>query len=150
MSGLPLPGPGLPRHSVSVAGAVMRTDGRLLSIRRRDNGAWQLPGGVLELEESPQDGVRREVAEESGLLVEPEALTGVYKNMPAGVIALVFRCHVVGGYARPTDEATEVAWLTCDQVRTLMSEAFAIRLLDALTFHGAPAVRAHNGVHLLP
>ncbi|MGW4412465.1 NUDIX hydrolase [Nonomuraea sp. NPDC004702] len=149
MSGTPLPRPGLPRHSVSVAGAVVRADGRLLCIRRRDNGAWQPPGGVLELEETLHDGVRREVAEESGLLVEPNALTGVYKNMMAGVVALVFRCHVVGGYAHPTAEATEVAWLTCHQVRALMSEAFAIRLLDALTFQNAPAVRVHDGVRLL-
>ncbi|MFI7642950.1 NUDIX hydrolase [Nonomuraea sp. NPDC049400] len=149
MSSQPLPGAGFSRHSVSVAGAVIRPDGRLLAIRRRDNDAWQPPGGVLELAESPQDGVRREVAEETGLIVEPEALTGVYKNMTAGVIALVFRCHVVGGRVRSTDEAVEVAWLTCHEVSGLMSEAFAIRLLDAVGFQGAPAVRVHDGVRLL-
>lgn len=149
MSHQPHPGAGLPRHSVSVAGAVIRPDGRLLAIRRRDNGAWQPPGGVLELDESPQDGARREVEEETGLIVAPDALTGVYKNMTAAVIALVFRCHTVGGRARPTAEAVEVAWLTCDEVRTLMSEAFAVRLLDAAGFHGAPAVRVHDGVRLL-
>ncbi|MCK9899647.1 NUDIX domain-containing protein [Frankia sp. Cpl3] len=35
-------------HSVSVAGVVRSDDGLLLCIRRRDNGAWQIPGGVLE------------------------------------------------------------------------------------------------------
>ncbi|WP_433513764.1 NUDIX hydrolase [Nonomuraea sp. CA-143628] len=149
MSSPRLPGTGLPLHSVSVAGAAVRPDGRILAIRRRDNGAWQPPDGVLELGESPQDGVRREVAEETGLIVEPEVLTGVYTNMTAGVIALVFRCHVVGGYSCSSDEAAEVAWLTCHEVRTLMSEAFAIRLLDALSFQGAPAVRVHDGVRLL-
>lgn len=41
----------LPRHSVSAGGAVIREDGRLLAIRRADNGEWALPGGVVELDE---------------------------------------------------------------------------------------------------
>lgn len=47
--------------SVSVAGVVVREDGRLLAIRRAADGTWELPGGVLELVETPEDGVRREV-----------------------------------------------------------------------------------------
>lgn len=43
-----------PLHSVSVAGVVVREDGRLLAIRRADNGTWELPGGVLELHEPPE------------------------------------------------------------------------------------------------
>ncbi|MFE1885628.1 NUDIX hydrolase, partial [Streptomyces diastatochromogenes] len=42
-----------PLHSVSVAGVVVREDGRLLAIRRADNGTWELPGGILELDETP-------------------------------------------------------------------------------------------------
>lgn len=34
-------------HSVSVAGVVHRDDGRVLCLRRRDTGSWQIPGGVL-------------------------------------------------------------------------------------------------------
>jgi 8-oxo-dGTP diphosphatase len=41
-----------PRHSVSVAAAVVRENGRLLAIKRRDTGAWELPGGILELDET--------------------------------------------------------------------------------------------------
>ena len=42
----------LPRHSVSVAGVVFDQHDRVLAIRRRDNGQWQPPGGVLELGET--------------------------------------------------------------------------------------------------
>ena len=62
------------RHSVSVAAVVVDEAGRVLVIRRSDSGAWQLPGGVLELDETIQDGVRREVREETS--VEIEASTG--------------------------------------------------------------------------
>ncbi|MFF5639006.1 NUDIX domain-containing protein [Streptomyces sp. NPDC012825] len=55
-----------PLHSVSVAGTVVGEDGRLSAIRRADNGAWELPGGVLELGETLQEGVVRGVLEETG------------------------------------------------------------------------------------
>lgn len=70
---------------------------RALLVKRRDNGHWEAPGGVLELEEDVVSGLKREVREETGLEVEPELLTGVYKNMARGIVALVFRCRVVGG-----------------------------------------------------
>jgi 8-oxo-dGTP diphosphatase len=80
-------------HSVSVAGVMIDENGRTLVIQRRDNGHWEPPGGVLEREESIIEGLLREVREETGLIVEPLVLTGVYKNMRLGVVALVFRCQ---------------------------------------------------------
>ena len=138
-----------PRHSVSVAAAITNPAGQPLAVRRRDNGHWEPPGGVLELEETIQAGLVREVLEETGLQVEPEALSGVYKNMRRGIIALVFRCRIVGGQPRATSEADEVAWLTPAEVRERMDEAYATRLLDALE-PGPVAVRAHDGLTLLP
>src|SRR5919197_2754184 len=137
-----------PRHSVSVAAAVVNEAGQLLAVRRRDNGHWEPPGGVLELDETIQAGLIREVHEETGLQVEPEALSGVYKNMRRGIIALVFRCRIVGGEPRPTSEAKRVEWLSPSQVRELMDEAYATRLLDALNA-GPAAIRAHDGLSLL-
>ena len=139
--------PSTPLHSVSVAGAVIRDDGRILVIKRRDNGNWEPPGGVLELNEIPQEGVVREVLEETGIHVEVEQLTGVYKNMARGIVALVFRCKPSGGEERTTSEATAVEWLTPDEIKQRMGEVYAIRLLDALA-SDAPHVRDHDGVHL--
>jgi ADP-ribose pyrophosphatase YjhB (NUDIX family) len=119
-------------HSVSVAAAVADASGRLLAVRRRNNGRWEPPGGVLELEETIHDGVVREVLEETSLTVEPEALTGVYKNARRGVVALVLRCRVVDGVAQATAESAEVAWLTQQEVAERMDEAYATRLFDAL------------------
>jgi hypothetical protein len=77
------------------------------------------------------------------------ALSGVYKNMRRGIIALVFRCHVVAGEPQPTAEAEQIAWLSPGEVRELMDEAYATRLLDALQ-PGPAAIRAHDGLSLLP
>lgn len=139
--------PSTPLHSVSVAGAVIREDGRMLVIKRRDNGNWEPPGGVLELDETPQEGVVREVLEETGIHVEVEQLTGVYKNMIRGIVALVFRCKPTDGDEHPTSEATAVEWLTPHEVKKHMGEAYAIRLLDARTMD-APQVRSHDGYNL--
>lgn len=137
-----------PKHSVSVAGAVVDDQGRLLAIRRRDNGHWEPPGGVLELDETIEAGVVREVLEETGLTVRPERLSGVYKNMERGIVALVFRCSVVKGVRAATAEAAEVAWLTPGEVGERMDEAYAVRLLDALGPAG-PTIRTHDGLRLI-
>ncbi|MFI5803565.1 NUDIX hydrolase [Streptomyces sp. NPDC051561] len=135
-------------HSVSVAGVVVREDGRVLVIRRADNGAWEAPGGVLELDERPEDGAAREVLEESGVKVDIVRLTGVYKNMERGVVALVFLCRPVGGQEQTSSESVDVRWFTPDEVRSHMVEAYAVRVLDALKSGAAP-VRAHDGQRLL-
>ncbi|GGN63300.1 NUDIX hydrolase [Streptomyces kronopolitis] len=135
-------------HSVSVAGVVVREDGRVLVIKRADNGAWEAPGGVLELDERPEEGACREVLEETGIKVETERLTGVYKNMNRGVVALVFRCRPVGGEEHTSDESIDVRWFTREEVETHMVEAYAVRVLDALESQG-PRVRAHDGRQLL-
>src|ERR1700742_4760112 len=92
-------------HSVSVAGIVVNDEGQVLVIRRRDNGHWEPPGGILELDETLEEGVRREVHEETGVWVTVERLTGVYKNMKRGIVALVFRCSPQSGALATSDES---------------------------------------------
>lgn len=137
------------RHSVSVAGVVVDDQGRALLIQRRDNGHWEAPGGILEQEEDIITGLRREVQEETGLEVTPIALTGVYKNMPRGIVALVFRCRAEAGSLRESDETSAFRWVTADEVAELADEAFAIRVQDALACRQTVPIRQHDGVHIL-
>lgn len=137
-----------PRHSVSVAAAVVNDEGKALAIKRRDNAKWEPPGGVLELHEPILDGLVREVEEETGLRVVPGPLSGVYKNMELGIVALVFRCAPGLGEIAATTESRELKWLALDEISQYMDEAYAIRMFDALE-GDAPRVRTHNGVNLL-
>jgi 8-oxo-dGTP diphosphatase len=76
-------------------------------------------------------------------------LTGVYKSMARGIVALVFRSHLAGGTEHTSTETDGVAWLTPDQIRDHMREAYAVRLLDALpTDEPRPAIRTHDGEHI--
>ncbi len=138
-----------PRHSVSVAGVVVDDAGRALLIRRRDNGHWEPPGGILELNEDIENGLRREVREETGLAVEPTALTGVYKNVVRGIVALVFRCRATGGDLSVSNETTEFRWAEAAEVPSLADPAYAVRILDALEYAAPPAIRTHDGVQLV-
>jgi 8-oxo-dGTP diphosphatase len=139
----------LPRHSVAVAGIVIDDQGRALLIQRPENGRWEPPGGVLELGETFHEGIRREVKEETGLDVEPDKLTGVYKNMARGVVALAFRCHILGGQLTTNSEAKAFRWATADEVPTLTTEVFAHRVLDAYRDDAPPVLREHDGVNLI-
>jgi 8-oxo-dGTP diphosphatase len=136
----------LPKHSVSVAGVVTDQDGRVLIVQRRDNAHWEPPGGVLELTETPEEGVIREVLEETGVQIRVNNLSGVYKNMRRGVIALVFRCEAIGGNPRPTIESLTVEWVQPEEVQNRMAPAYAIRVLDAYSENLAS--RAHDGHNL--
>ncbi|WP_231645151.1 NUDIX hydrolase [Sciscionella sediminilitoris] len=130
-----------------MSGVVVDELERVLVIRRADNGHWEAPGGILEPGESFDEGVRREVAEETGMDIAVGELSGVYKNMARAVVALVFRCSPVGVTVQCTEEAAEVRWMTREEVRARMRPAFAIRVLDA--FEPGTQVRTHDGVYLI-
>ncbi|ALE86293.1 NUDIX hydrolase [Pseudonocardia sp. HH130629-09] len=138
----------MPRHSVAVAGVTVREDGRILVVQRRDNGRWEAPGGVLEQDETFEQGVVREIAEETGVTVAVDHLSGVYKNMTIGVVAIVYRCHFLSGEPTTTAESQRVEWLTVDEVEDRMMPAYAVRVLDALTTE--PCSRAHDGTIVHP
>lgn len=136
------------RFSVSVAGAVVNDEGKLLAIQRADNLHWEPPGGLVEPGETLTETLIREVLEETGVRVEPGRLTGVYQNMQRDIVALVFRCAPLSGELTTSDEAHSIRWLTPEEVAANMDEAYAVRLLDALE-HGGPLVRSHDGISLI-
>ncbi|WP_285597199.1 NUDIX hydrolase [Actinomycetospora sp. NBRC 106378] len=136
-----------PKHSVSVAGIVVDDQDRVLVIQRRDNGHWEPPGGVLELEETPEDGVRREVFEETGIQVSVKSLSGVYKNVSRGVVALVYRCTAEAGSPRVSDETVRVEWKSFADAISGMDDVYAIRVEDAIIGETS-ASRSHDGVRL--
>ena len=138
----------IPKHSVSVAAAIVNEDGCVLAIRRRDNSHWEPPGGILDRHETIPEGLAREVREETGLEIQTEALTGVYKNVVRGIVALVFRCRPLGEPLESTPEAREIRWLLPSEISRHMDEAYAVRVLDAL-LPGPAHIRAHDGVAVL-
>ncbi len=87
-------------------------DGQLVLLRRGiepGRGAWAQPGGFLEVDETVHEAAIRETLEETGLLVEPGEIIGLYTRLEAAVVTIAFEARVVGGSPTPTREALEIA-----------------------------------------
>jgi ADP-ribose pyrophosphatase YjhB (NUDIX family) len=85
--------------------------GEIVLIRRGIEpgvGLWAQPGGFLEVDETVNQAAIRETYEETGLLVEPGEIIGLYTRLEAAVVTLAFEARIVGGTAAPTPEATEI------------------------------------------
>lgn len=83
--------------------AIIDDAGRILLIQRADNGLWAMPGGALEVGETPAAGAVREALEESGIRCEPVALVGVFDSRFCGTASrhhlyqFLFLCRPVAG-----------------------------------------------------
>jgi 8-oxo-dGTP diphosphatase len=98
-----------------VGGLTYDAEGRLLLIRRRNEpgrGLWSVPGGRVEPGETDAQAVVREMAEETGLAVEPGELVGRVRRGSYDIAD--YRCTVVGGSLRAGDDATEARWCDAD------------------------------------
>ncbi len=107
-------------------GGVLIHEGRVLLIRRGKEplrGRWVVPGGTVELGETLEQALVREMKEETGLRVEPgEALT-VFDRIiqDAGTVRyhyviVDYLCTYVSGEARAASDAEAVAWATPEQL----------------------------------
>jgi ADP-ribose pyrophosphatase YjhB (NUDIX family) len=103
-----------------VVTTIPATDGGEAVLLRRGiepgKGAWAQPGGFLEVDETVAEAAVRETLEETGLLVEPGEIVGLYSRLEAAVVVVVFEARIVGGVARITPEALEVATFAPDAI----------------------------------
>jgi 8-oxo-dGTP pyrophosphatase MutT (NUDIX family) len=141
------------REPVAVSQAVILSEHRVLLAVRRDLRGWELPGGHLMTGESPEDGLIREVREETGHDIAIERHVGDYVRTGfRPYTASVFRCRVVGGALRPSVETPVVRWFDIAELpdtlfpwfREPLADAFAERLepVARCNYQGAAAVWA--------
>lgn len=64
----------------STRAVIQDSSGSILLIQRRDNGQWGLPAGLIELGESVDDCLRREIREETGLVVDDATPVALYTH----------------------------------------------------------------------
>lgn len=102
----------------TVQGWIER-EGEFLILRRNAEpklGEWDLPGGFVEMGESPKDAVVREVREETALAVTPAELIGAYTSeyMPARhTIDIAYLCRIDGGrFELDEEEKSDAAWFS--------------------------------------
>jgi ADP-ribose pyrophosphatase YjhB (NUDIX family) len=112
-------------------GSIIIENDRVLLVKRAHppiQGQWSIPGGVLEVGELVRDAAIREAREETGLVIEPGELLGVYdrilhnaeKRVQYHYVLIDFLCRVVGGELRAASDAAEVRWFTREELGALM------------------------------
>src|SRR5271157_4451556 len=68
---------------------------------------WAQPGGFLEIDETVREAAIRETLEETGLVVEPDEIVGLYSRVPAAVVVVAYEARIVGGEPLVTHESLE-------------------------------------------
>jgi len=111
---------------IACVGALVRdAEGRLLLVQRAAEparGTWSLPGGRVEPGERRRDACRREVREETGLLVEVGRHVGtVRREAPGGHTYVIddFECEPVGGALQAGTDAADARWVGEQRMRAL-------------------------------
>jgi ADP-ribose pyrophosphatase YjhB (NUDIX family) len=136
-----------PDRPVVGVGGVVIENGRSLLIKRGSEpllGQWSIPGGTLELGESLQQGVARELLEETGLEVEVldmiEAFDRIFLDPAAPDVAgrtrpkyhyviVDYLCERLAGEAKAGSDVTEIAYATEDELEKFHMTSTATRVL---------------------
>jgi ADP-ribose pyrophosphatase YjhB (NUDIX family) len=128
--------PGYATVKVDVRGAVVR-HGRILLVQERRDARWNMPGGWADVGEVPSDMVAREVLEESGFIVKPVKVVGVYDSnrSPSHLefyhaYKIIFLCEITGGEARAGDETQSVGFFSFDDLPPLSAYRTTARHLN--------------------
>jgi ADP-ribose pyrophosphatase YjhB (NUDIX family) len=106
--------------------AVFDDDQRILMVKETADGRWTLPGGWIDIGDSPADATEREVREETGYLVKATKLAALYDKRrhphPPGAhhaYLTFFLCDLLGGEPTTSVETSEIAWVTEHQLPEL-------------------------------
>ena len=98
---------------MNASGAIIEKDGMILLQRRSDNGKWGLPGGIMEMDETYQEGAIREVKEETGLKIKKPILCGIEEFKTKNedrYIMLYYKTNNFSGKIKSSKEG-EVFWI---------------------------------------
>ena len=116
-----------PEFPLVGVGAIIIEGDRVLLVKRAHppiQGQWSIPGGVLEVGELVREAAVREAREETGLIVEPGELLGVYdrilrdpeQRVQYHYVLIDFLCRTIGGELSAASDAAEVRFFTRDEL----------------------------------
>jgi ADP-ribose pyrophosphatase YjhB (NUDIX family) len=133
------------QFTIGIFGIIFDDQKRVLLCHRRDYDLWNLPGGTMENLESPWDGLKREVKEETGLEVEISKLAGVYSKPDKNEVVFSFICKKIGGEIMLNDEADKIEFFEIDQFPSNTSPKQIERIRDAIADNGEVIFKVQTG-----
>lgn len=133
----------------SVTALIFDADHRVLLVRPVRRDVWVAPGGALDPDEAPQDALVREVWEETGLLVEPAQLLGVFggpeyrvwyaNGDEVGYMMAVYECRTVAGALRSDgDEIADARYFSSGELPSITLSRWARIIVPPLMTQRSP------------
>jgi len=122
--------------TIASFGIIFDQQNKILLCHRRDYDLWNLPGGTMEVGESPWECVVREIKEETGLNVEIKKLIGVYNKPEKNEICFSFMCSIINGELTLNEEADKLEYFAIKDIPANMSLKQIERIKDALSLNG--------------
>jgi len=121
--------------------AIVFKEGRVLLVKRGkepNRGRWGLPGGVVELGETVEEAIHREVEEETGLEVKPTRLATIFDSIYGDeqgkvryhYVLFEYLCEYVGGELVAGSDAPEVRWVGLDELQSVDILGFTRRFVE--------------------
>ena len=129
---------------IAVYGLIFNVEHEILLALRRDIDWWNLPGGGLEIGETVEEGVCREVREETGLEVEVDHLVGVYSKPQKQEVVLTFLCRTLVGTPVPTEESRECQYFSPTTMPVNTLPKHRQRVMDALLNQNQAVLRTQK------
>jgi 8-oxo-dGTP diphosphatase len=129
-----------------VGAIILNRESVLLVERGKEplKGYWSLPGGVVEIGETLHEGVKREILEETGLIIQPLQIVEVFERIMHDAdrkteyhyVLIDYLCLLIGGSLAAADDVTAVDWVPLEALGTIrltegtqpvIEKAFAMR-----------------------
>jgi 8-oxo-dGTP diphosphatase len=87
-----------PKHFIAVSAFITNDKGEVLLVKTHlRSDTWEAPGGQVEVGEPLDKAVRREILEETGIVIRPTGITGVYYNVTKHILSVIFKAEYVSG-----------------------------------------------------
>ena len=110
---------------------------KVLLVKRRDFPLWDLPGGVVELDELPSEAAIREMYEETGYEVQIDYEFARYIDKTRNDCQHLFKSHIINGeLKRTTLETRDLRWFSLNRLPLLIIPNRKRQIRDALTITG--------------
>ncbi|MCC6299263.1 MAG: NUDIX domain-containing protein [Anaerolineales bacterium] len=128
-----------PKYIVAVAALIFDDKGRILLFKHTYRKlAWGIPAGALEYGEQPEDGILREIREETGMTAKVERLLLAESSPYYHHVSLVYLCNIVSGDFKPSYEISEINYFDVNDLpRMILDEKNLIRSVHQSLWSGS-------------